>query len=65
VEKNVVVEGTSTARFEPVRAALAAHLEAGEEVGASIAVDVDGVKSICGVATRTGRGRCRGSGTPW
>jgi CubicO group peptidase (beta-lactamase class C family) len=46
VEKNVVVEGTSTARFEPVRAALAAHLEAGEEVGASIAVDVDGVMEV-------------------
>lgn len=39
----VHVEGTTTARFEPVRAALAAHLESGEELGASIAVDVDGV----------------------
>ncbi|MFD3656115.1 serine hydrolase domain-containing protein [Streptomyces sp. NPDC058620] len=46
VEKNMVVEGTSTARFEPVRAALAAHLEAGEELGASIAVDVDGVMEV-------------------
>jgi len=42
----MVVEGTSTARFEPVRAALAAHLEAGEEVGASLAVDVDGVMEV-------------------
>ncbi|WP_250287154.1 serine hydrolase domain-containing protein [Streptomyces atroolivaceus] len=42
----VIVEGTSTARFEPVRAALAAHLEAGEELGASIAVDVDGVMEV-------------------
>ncbi|MFJ8546813.1 serine hydrolase domain-containing protein [Streptomyces sp. NPDC093586] len=42
----VTVEGTSTARFEPVRAALAAHLESGEELGASIAVDVDGVMEV-------------------
>ncbi|WP_299530400.1 serine hydrolase domain-containing protein [uncultured Streptomyces sp.] len=42
----VVVEGTSTDRFAPVRAALAAHLEAGEELGASIAVDVDGVMEV-------------------
>lgn len=42
----MVVEGTSTARFEPVRAALAAHLETGEELGASIAVDVDGVMEV-------------------
>ncbi|TXS55031.1 serine hydrolase domain-containing protein [Streptomyces sp. t39] len=42
----MVVEGTSTDRFEPVRAALAAHLEAGEELGASIAVDVDGVMEV-------------------
>ncbi|WP_060177853.1 serine hydrolase domain-containing protein [Streptomyces sp. IMTB 1903] len=42
----VHVEGTSTARFEPVRAALAAHLESGEELGASIAVDVDGVMEV-------------------
>lgn len=40
------VEGTSTDRFEPVRAALAAYLEAGEELGASIAVDVDGVMEV-------------------
>ncbi|MGW6712947.1 serine hydrolase domain-containing protein [Streptomyces globisporus] len=40
------VEGTSTDRFEPVRAALVAHLEAGEELGASIAVDVDGVMEV-------------------
>ncbi|MFF9850201.1 serine hydrolase domain-containing protein [Streptomyces litmocidini] len=42
----VHVEGTSTARFEPVRTALAAHLESGEELGASIAVDVDGVMEV-------------------
>ncbi|MER5479034.1 serine hydrolase domain-containing protein [Streptomyces sp. NPDC002734] len=40
------IEGTSTDRFEPVRAALAAHLEDGEELGASIAVDVDGVMEV-------------------
>src|SRR5215208_6884041 len=42
----VIVQGTSTARFGPVRAALAAHLESGEELGASIAVDVDGVMEV-------------------
>ncbi|MEU3461188.1 serine hydrolase domain-containing protein [Streptomyces sp. NPDC006733] len=42
----VIVEGTCTARFEPVRAALAARLESGEELGASIAVDVDGVMEV-------------------
>ncbi|MFJ5999916.1 serine hydrolase domain-containing protein [Streptomyces sp. NPDC092370] len=42
----VTVEGTTTARFEPVRAALAAHLESGEELGASIAIDVDGVMEV-------------------
>ncbi|RKE23538.1 serine hydrolase domain-containing protein [Streptomyces sp. TLI_171] len=42
----VTVGGTSTARFEPVRAALAAQLESGEELGASIAVDVDGVMEV-------------------
>lgn len=42
----VTVEGTSTARFEPVRAALAAHLDSDEELGASIAVDVDGVMEV-------------------
>ncbi|GLW56497.1 EstA family serine hydrolase [Kitasatospora phosalacinea] len=42
----VTVEGRNTARFEPVRAALAAHLESGEELGASIAVDVDGVLEV-------------------
>jgi CubicO group peptidase (beta-lactamase class C family) len=45
-KKIMGVEGTSTDRFEPVRAALAAHLEAGEELGASIAVDVDGVMEV-------------------
>lgn len=42
----VTVEGKNTDRFEPVRAALAAHLESGEELGASIAVDVDGVMEV-------------------
>ncbi|MCX5206254.1 beta-lactamase family protein [Streptomyces sp. NBC_00237] len=42
----ITVEGTSTDRFEPVRAALEAHLESGEELGASIAVDVDGVMEV-------------------
>ncbi|MFD3514782.1 serine hydrolase domain-containing protein [Streptomyces sp. NPDC058657] len=41
-----MVEGTSTDRFAPVREALAAHLESGEELGASIAVDVDGVMEV-------------------
>ncbi|MFI0088387.1 serine hydrolase domain-containing protein [Streptomyces bobili] len=45
-ENMVTVEGSSTARFEPVRAALSAHLESGEELGASIAVDVDGVLEV-------------------
>ncbi|WP_329302292.1 beta-lactamase family protein [Streptomyces sp. NBC_00659] len=40
------VEGKTTARFEPVRAALAAHIESGDELGASIAVDVDGVMEV-------------------
>ncbi|GAA3491927.1 serine hydrolase domain-containing protein [Streptomyces cremeus] len=42
----VTVEGTNTARFEPVREALAANLRSGEELGASIAVDVDGVMEV-------------------
>ncbi|MEV6613261.1 serine hydrolase domain-containing protein [Streptomyces sp. NPDC051051] len=42
----VTVEGTSTDRFEPVRAALAARLASGDELGASIAVDVDGVLEV-------------------
>ncbi|MET9589863.1 serine hydrolase domain-containing protein [Streptomyces sp. NPDC006516] len=41
-----IVEGSSTDRFEPVRAALAENLETGEELGASIAVDVDGVMEV-------------------
>ncbi|MFE1207225.1 serine hydrolase domain-containing protein [Streptomyces sp. NPDC058762] len=40
------VEGTCSNRFESVRAALATHLESGEELGASIAVDVDGVMEV-------------------
>ncbi|MGH3159851.1 MAG: serine hydrolase domain-containing protein, partial [Streptosporangiaceae bacterium] len=36
------VSGTCDARFEPVRAALAEQLDSGNDVGASIYVDVDG-----------------------
>jgi CubicO group peptidase (beta-lactamase class C family) len=36
------VSGSCDARFEPVKDALAARLESGEELGASIVVDVDG-----------------------
>jgi CubicO group peptidase (beta-lactamase class C family) len=36
------VQGTCDARFEPVRDALAAQLDCGNELGASIAVDVGG-----------------------
>jgi CubicO group peptidase (beta-lactamase class C family) len=36
------VSGSCDARFEPVRDALAEQLDSGEEVGASIAVDIDG-----------------------
>ena len=36
------VSGTCDARFEPVRAALAEQLRSGDDLGASIAVDVDG-----------------------
>jgi CubicO group peptidase (beta-lactamase class C family) len=38
----VDVSGNCDARFEPVRDALAAQLESGNELGASIAVDIDG-----------------------
>ncbi len=38
----VEVAGTCGERFEPVRAALAAQLASGEELGASIVVNVDG-----------------------
>ncbi|MDH6196395.1 CubicO group peptidase (beta-lactamase class C family) [Mycobacterium frederiksbergense] len=37
-----VVHGTCTARFEPIRDALAEAIAGGEELGASIAVDIDG-----------------------
>ncbi|MFB7457077.1 serine hydrolase domain-containing protein [Streptomyces sp. NPDC056188] len=40
------VEGKCTPRFEPLRAALAAHLESGDELGAAIVVDVDGVMEV-------------------
>lgn len=36
------VQGTCDARLEPVRQALAARIDAGDELGASIAVDIDG-----------------------
>ena len=38
----VAVEGTCAERYEPVRAALAAQLASGEELGASIVLNVDG-----------------------
>jgi len=38
----VEVEGTCAERFEPVQAALAAQLASGEELGASIVVNIDG-----------------------
>ncbi len=38
----VAVEGTCAERYQPVRAALAAQLASGEELGASIVLNVDG-----------------------
>jgi hypothetical protein len=38
----VDVQGSCDARFEPVRGAFAEQLESGNEMGASIVVDVDG-----------------------
>ena len=38
----VEVAGTCAERFEPVQAALAAQLASGEELGASIVVNIDG-----------------------
>jgi CubicO group peptidase (beta-lactamase class C family) len=38
----IAVEGTCGERYEPLRAALAAQLASGEELGASIVVNVDG-----------------------
>ena len=40
--KTVTIEGTWDGRFDPVRDALAAQLETGNELGACIAVDIDG-----------------------
>lgn len=53
--------GHCDARFEPVREALAAQLDSGNELGASIAVDVDGrsVVDLWGGWSDTGRR------TPW
>ena len=39
---DVEVEGTCGERYEPVRAALAAQLTSGEELGASIVLNIDG-----------------------
>jgi CubicO group peptidase (beta-lactamase class C family) len=39
---SIEVQGTCAERFEPVRAALADKLGSGDELGASIAVDIDG-----------------------
>jgi CubicO group peptidase (beta-lactamase class C family) len=38
----VAVDGTCAERYEPVRAALAAQLASGEELGASIVLNIDG-----------------------
>ncbi len=57
----VDVQGSCDARFEPVRGALAEHLASGNEMGASVVVDVDGrtVVDIWG-------GWCdAGHRTPW
>jgi CubicO group peptidase (beta-lactamase class C family) len=40
------LQGTCTPRFEPVRAALQANIDSGEEIGASLVVDIDGEKVI-------------------
>jgi CubicO group peptidase (beta-lactamase class C family) len=55
------VQGTCDARFEPVRGVLAEQLESGNEMGASIAVDIDGrtVVDIWGGWCDTGHR------TPW
>lgn len=42
VQSNDVVHGHSDARFDKVRAALAEAIATGEEVGAAIAIDIDG-----------------------
>jgi len=39
---SIEVQGTCAERFEPVRAALADKLASGDELGASIAIDIDG-----------------------
>ena len=41
-DADIAVEGTCAERYEPVRAALAAQLASGEELGASIVVNIDG-----------------------
>jgi CubicO group peptidase (beta-lactamase class C family) len=40
------LHGTSTPRFDPVRAALQGNLDSGEELGASLVVDVDGERVV-------------------
>lgn len=53
--------GNCDARFEPVREALAAQLDSGNELGASITVDVDG-RSVVDI---WGGWRDTGRRTPW
>ncbi|MGV2915753.1 serine hydrolase domain-containing protein [Streptomyces alfalfae] len=42
----IAVEGTSTDRFTRLRETLAAHIESGNEIGASLALDIDGVMEV-------------------
>ena len=55
------VTGDCDARFEGVRTALAAQLDSGEELGAAIAVDLDGER----VVDVHGGWRDEGRTTPW
>ncbi|SDP67193.1 CubicO group peptidase, beta-lactamase class C family [Klenkia soli] len=55
------VTGNCDARFEGVRTALAQQLESGEELGAAIAVDLDGER----VVDLHGGWRDEGRTTPW
>ena len=50
------IQGTCDERFEAVRSALAKNLDSGEELGASIVVDIDGTtSSTCGAASARGQ----------
>ena len=48
------IHGTCDERFEAVRAALAKNLDSGEELGASIVVDIDGDNVVDMTAARPG-----------